>query len=257
MRFFELRDTETLLSTYGIILQRTNISEMQQMISTPRIPDPDLVYEVVVSIDIPFASSNPVQIGTGLTGALWNVKADDDLEDIMERIADISKQISGSMLDGAGRNMGIRTNINPTRLDPQLTESQWSDMVLLIQGKLPQMELEDISSNVTRCLDSHIKDEDEDPEPSEDNNCSICLEDFEQVDGNTTSPLKIPCEHIFHYQCLAQWMIEQSQTSSLSKSSTSIMATCPICRFQLLGEAQEEAESVAEEEALSPLDSID
>ncbi len=253
MRFFELRDTETLLSTYGIILQSTNISEMQQMISTPRIPDPDLVYEVVVTMEIPFATSNPVQIGTGITGALWNVKADDDLQDIMERIAQISKQISGSMLDGAGRNMGIRTNVNPTRLDPKLTEDRWSDIVLLIQGKLPQMELEDISSNVTRCLDSHIRDED--PELSEDSNCSICLEDFTQEPApHKNSRLKIPCEHIFHYQCLAQWMIEQSQANSLPKSSTSIMATCPICRFQLLGEEPKEE---PEEDAFSQMNSID
>jgi hypothetical protein len=259
MRFFELRDTETLLSTFGLILQKTSIYQMQQMISTPRIPDPDLIFEIVVTMNIPFASRNPVEISPGINGALWNVKSDDDLSDITERLAQISQQISGTMLDGADNNIGVKVNLNPVRLDPQISHEKWSEIVLIIQGKLPQMEIEDISSNVTRCLDSHKINED--PEPSDESNCSICLEDFEQTNGNITSSIKIPCKHIFHYQCLAQWMIEQSKTNSLTKSSTNIMATCPICRFQLLGEVQEEAgdedEEKPEEEAFPQMNSID
>lgn len=260
MPFFKLLDTEDLLPTYGIILQRTNISEMQQMISKPRVQDPDLVFEVLVTMEVPFVIPSNVQIRTGITGALWNVKVDDDLEELMIKITEISKQISGSMLNDADGNIEIRTNINPTRIDPHLTELQWLDIIGIIQGRLPKMELEDISSHVARCLDSHLKDEAEYPESGDHNNCSICLEDFEQENGNTNPSLKIPCEHFFHYQCLAQWMIEQSRESSLSNTSTSIMATCPICRFQLLGDEPEESGHESEQitgQTVSPMDNTD
>ncbi|KAG6529259.1 hypothetical protein ZIOFF_011455 [Zingiber officinale] len=43
--------------------------------------------------------------------------------------------------------------------------------------------------------------------------CSICLEDF----NRTTHVLEMPCRHIFHKECLTEWLARSN--------------TCPLCRF--------------------------
>ena len=53
--------------------------------------------------------------------------------------------------------------------------------------------------------------------------CSICQEDFcgagEEGDGVCRAAIKMPCSHVFHEDCLLQWLKEQN--------------TCPICRMSL------------------------
>ncbi|KAI9077880.1 hypothetical protein K1719_040141 [Acacia pycnantha] len=47
--------------------------------------------------------------------------------------------------------------------------------------------------------------------------CSICLEDFDDDEGDNISAL--PCDHFFHNDCIVGWL----KTGH----------TCPLCRFQL------------------------
>jgi len=42
--------------------------------------------------------------------------------------------------------------------------------------------------------------------------CAICQEDFEEFDGIT----KLECGHIYHYECVKDWMDDKG--------------TCPCCR---------------------------
>ncbi|KAJ1387008.1 Zinc finger, RING-type [Sesbania bispinosa] len=49
-------------------------------------------------------------------------------------------------------------------------------------------------------------------------NCSICMEEFgDDVDGVTVSAM--PCNHLFHQQCIVQWL----QTNHV----------CPLCRYSM------------------------
>ncbi|OMP09512.1 Zinc finger, RING-type [Corchorus olitorius] len=51
-------------------------------------------------------------------------------------------------------------------------------------------------------------------DPDEPTSCAICLEAFP---GN--SGFKLPCSHVFHGDCVAQWLWRKR--------------SCPLCRFQL------------------------
>ena len=183
----------------------------------------------------PLAPETPLPTHTGITGALWNVKDDtskDYMTDIVLKLIEISK----SMLVEDVKNIGVRVMANNVRLDPPLTEKKWSDIIGLIQGKLPEMEVEDITSHITRCLEPHKTSSIESLHTDE--KCSICLDSMAQEADKPSSTLKIPCNHLFHYECISQWMIEQSKEKSLAKSNTNILATCPICRYTLLGEEE-------------------
>ena len=49
-----------------------------------------------------------------------------------------------------------------------------------------------------------------------DEGCSICFDDFEETDSDWA---RLPCSHVFHYHCIAQWL-ERSRT-------------CPLCRLDV------------------------
>ncbi|KAG6529263.1 hypothetical protein ZIOFF_011460 [Zingiber officinale] len=49
--------------------------------------------------------------------------------------------------------------------------------------------------------------------------CSICLEDFNIM----SHVLEMPCRHIFHRECLKEWLARSN--------------TCPLCRFSLTDDA--------------------
>ncbi|OMO68992.1 Zinc finger, RING-type [Corchorus capsularis] len=51
-------------------------------------------------------------------------------------------------------------------------------------------------------------------DPDDDTSCAICLEGFS---GNPC--FKLPCSHVFHGECVAQWLWRKR--------------SCPLCRFQL------------------------
>ena len=70
-----------------------------------------------------------------------------------------------------------------------------------ILNELPETQIEDVSKL--------------DPEKR---NCIICLEDFKNGD----KAIILPCIHIFHNECIKNWLKTQN--------------TCPICKFKLTGE---------------------
>lgn len=61
--------------------------------------------------------------------------------------------------------------------------------------------------------------------------CTICLDEF--VAGDKLRCL--PCNHVFHAECIAKWLIERS-------------ATCPLCKIDLYEEEEEEDNNVEEGE---------
>ena len=70
-----------------------------------------------------------------------------------------------------------------------------------ILDELPETRIDDVSKL--------------DPEKR---NCVICLEDFKNGDNATV----LPCIHIFHTECVKNWLKTQN--------------CCPICKFKLTGE---------------------
>ena len=70
-----------------------------------------------------------------------------------------------------------------------------------ILNELPETQIEDATK-----LDPEKK------------NCIICLEDFKNGD----KAIILPCIHIFHTECIKNWLKTQD--------------TCPICKFKLTGE---------------------
>ena len=70
-----------------------------------------------------------------------------------------------------------------------------------ILNELPETQIEDVTK-----LDPEKK------------NCIICLEDFKNGD----KAIILPCIHIFHTECIKNWLKTQD--------------TCPICKFKLTGE---------------------
>ena len=70
-----------------------------------------------------------------------------------------------------------------------------------ILNELPETKIEDVNK-----LDPEKK------------NCIICLEDFKNGDN----AIILPCIHIFHTECIKNWLKTQN--------------TCPICKFKLTGE---------------------
>ena len=70
-----------------------------------------------------------------------------------------------------------------------------------ILNELPETQIEDVNK-----LDPEKK------------NCIICLEDFKNGD----KAIILPCIHIFHNECIKNWLKTQN--------------TCPICKYKLTGE---------------------
>ena len=66
--------------------------------------------------------------------------------------------------------------------------------------------------------------------------CSICLDDYKEGDYIR----KLPCNHEFHSDCIAKWLVERH-------------STCPLCKLDLLPEEEEEEE----EEEASVIDNAD
>jgi hypothetical protein len=56
--------------------------------------------------------------------------------------------------------------------------------------------------------------------------CTICLDEFAPGDRLR----KLPCDHVFHSNCIAKWLVERS-------------ATCPLCKLDLYIEPEEDDES--------------
>ena len=50
--------------------------------------------------------------------------------------------------------------------------------------------------------------------------CSICMIEFSETDGKQVAELS--CEHIFHEECLQQWVLKND--------------SCPICRRSIIEE---------------------
>jgi len=51
--------------------------------------------------------------------------------------------------------------------------------------------------------------------PKEENNCQICMEDFEDGDELRT----LPCFHLFHAKCVDKWL--------------KVNSICPTCRHKV------------------------
>jgi len=54
---------------------------------------------------------------------------------------------------------------------------------------------------------------------AQDEGCSICFDEFEETEGDHSDLARLPCSHVFHYHCIAQWL-ERSRT-------------CPLCRLEV------------------------
>lgn len=66
--------------------------------------------------------------------------------------------------------------------------------------------------------DDEIEQLCEETEPSEDSQCSICLENF------TGTAVKLGCDHLFHRDCIQRWLREHT--------------TCPVCRTRFRNNTQ-------------------
>ena len=49
--------------------------------------------------------------------------------------------------------------------------------------------------------------------------CSICLEKLDKQKDKSFVPIKLPCGHMFHYNCLSEWYTNRQ--------------SCPFCRAQI------------------------
>ena len=98
---------------------------------------------------------------------------------------DFSSGLFGNLFNELLQNLGNREN--PTDEE--------------ILNELPETQIEDVNK-----LDPEKK------------NCIICLEDFKNGD----KAIILPCIHIFHNECIKNWLKTQN--------------TCPICKYKLTGE---------------------
>jgi hypothetical protein len=62
------------------------------------------------------------------------------------------------------------------------------------------------------------------------NTCTICIEDFKDKRSRVSIT---PCQHIFHFKCLSNWLINNS-----------INPKCPNCNYNLLKDFNKEADEI-------------
>ncbi|SPO29896.1 uncharacterized protein UTRI_06173_B [Ustilago trichophora] len=55
--------------------------------------------------------------------------------------------------------------------------------------------------------------------------CAICLDDFNQADGDAKRATALPCGHIFHYDCLQTWFYGSTATDTNRPNQK----RCPLC----------------------------
>lgn len=78
----------------------------------------------------------------------------------------------------------------------------------------------------------------------QDNECSICLGNFSE--GETVSWSALDCEHIFHQDCLLNWLMTLGQKSIGNRNGNTIMQVhlcrysmkCPNCRQDFIPKAK-------------------
>ncbi|CAL4956334.1 unnamed protein product [Urochloa decumbens] len=56
---------------------------------------------------------------------------------------------------------------------------------------------------------------------SADHQCSICMEEFDNVGAGPTAAVNLPCSHPFHTHCITVWLFKGH--------------SCPVCRHDLRG----------------------
>ena len=56
--------------------------------------------------------------------------------------------------------------------------------------------------------------------------CAICLEDFEEGTSQERPRIVLPCQHVYHADCILPWLTERS-------------GTCPLCKFDVYQHVQE------------------
>ena len=59
--------------------------------------------------------------------------------------------------------------------------------------------------------------------------CAICLDDFNQADGETKRATALTCGHIFHYDCLQTWFY--GPTAAVTHRPNHQLR-CPLCAGQ-------------------------
>ena len=89
-----------------------------------------------------------------------------------------------------------------------------------IRAIFDEINLNDNNNNRRRAIDKELlnklpETQDVSKLDPEKRNCIICLEDFKNKD----KALILPCIHLFHKNCINNWLKKQN--------------TCPICKFKL------------------------
>jgi hypothetical protein len=172
------------------------------------------------------------------------------IEGISNTIGEIGKNLSSRLLNSLRSNQLIRENLldhNPLRImrmNPQYQNNRHYDYTtqinqiyvpdsninnqiiimrppiimaepgqILVPGEIMHNNLSDDELNrIMGCLPSSIVNE---KIEGENNNCVICLGDFEKGDSVTT----LPCAHMFHTDCIKTWLKSNNH--------------CPVCKFEI------------------------
>lgn len=103
------------------------------------------------------------------------------------------------------------------------TSEYWNDSVLSSEIKDSDSsdteESEDIFTKIMMMPTLQISgDEDED---NSTNVCTVCMEGFKSSSGGEGEGKIIPCGHVYHVDCIAQWL--------------SLYTSCPLCRCVVSG----------------------
>jgi len=173
------------------------------------------------------------------------------IEGISNTIGEIGKNLSSRLLNSLRTNQVIRSSLldqNPLRImrmnDPQyqnnshydytqhinqiyVPESSFNHQIVIMRPPIMMAQPgqilipgEDLRSNLSDdelnrimgCLPSSVVNE---KNEGENNNCVICLGDFEPGDSVTT----LPCVHMFHTECIKTWFKSNNH--------------CPVCKFEI------------------------
>ena len=173
------------------------------------------------------------------------------IEGISNTIGEIGKNLSSRLLNSLRSNEVIRSSLldhNPLRImrmnDPQyqnnshydythhinqvyVPQSNFNHQIIIMRppimmaqpgniilpGENMRSNLSDDELNrIMECLPSSIVNE---KIEGENNNCVICLGDFEQGDSVTT----LPCVHMFHTECIKMWFKSNNH--------------CPVCKLEI------------------------